>query len=200
QSTAQFASGSRKLAQYQHAALVPPGCQEFFCHQVHSVMQRSHQTEIGSAVVALNLFMAMVPLEKYDGLPFAGLEPPIDSFRFGLHLGKKVVVALDVSAARCSDLHKREFALVFRIFFEKSFDRSKALENPLRIAYTIDTNSQECRLHAQAAHRGLALEVVRSVVFAAAGFIIGKSYADRERFYDRPVILARDRKVFPVHA
>ena len=73
----------------QHAAFVAPRRQKFLRHQIHAIVQRSHQAKIGGAVVALNLFVAVVPLQKYDGLPLAGLKAPVDSFRFGFHLGQE---------------------------------------------------------------------------------------------------------------
>ena len=67
QSVAQFARGSGELAQDQYAAFVAARGEELLGHQVHTVVQRGHQAEIGGAIVAFNLLVAMVPLEKTMG-------------------------------------------------------------------------------------------------------------------------------------
>jgi hypothetical protein len=43
---------------------------------------------------------------QYDGPPLAELEPLVDALDLRLHLGKKVLVALDVKSAQCPELHK----------------------------------------------------------------------------------------------
>src|ERR1700732_2945629 len=145
-------SGGRscELAEDENAPFIPSRGQKFLGYEIHSIVQRRHQAEIGCAVIGLNLLMAVLALEKHNGVPLSSLETPIDAFRLGFHFGEQVVIALDMCPARSSDLHECEFPLIAGEFLEESLDRKEPLKNSLGIVDAIDTNSHERRLHAQA--------------------------------------------------
>ena len=142
----------------------------------------------------------MLPFQKYDGFPLAGLKVPIDSFRFSLHFREEVVIAFNVSAAGRANLHECEFALVLGIFFQKSLNRPEALQNSLGVVHAVDADPHERRLQTQVAHQSGPLEVVDFLVAALDGLIVREVHADWERPNDCPVVLAQHRKMFPVHA
>ena len=151
QSIAQLARRAGELAQDQHSALVPASCEKFLRDQVHAVMQRSDQAEIGCAVVRLNLLMAVLAIQKDDRLPLSALETPVDALRFGFHFGQQIVIALDVGAAGRSDLDEGELALIAGIFFKKALDGKKALEDSLCVVDAVDSDSDVGRIDPQAA-------------------------------------------------
>src|SRR5436190_1742034 len=113
-------------------------------------MQRSHQAQIGRPVVRLDLFMAVLPFQQYDRFPLVRAESPVDSLCFSLYLRLQIVISLDVSPARRSDLNEREYALIPLIFLQESLDRQESLQNPLGVVQTVHAHSHQCRSNPKA--------------------------------------------------
>src|SRR5450631_28617 len=147
---AQFAGGARKAAENEHTALVVSRGHKFLRHQVHAIMQRGHQAQIRGAVIRLNLFVTVLPVQQDDRLPLIGLESPVDAVRLRLHLRLQVVITLDVGAARSANLNERKDALIARILFQKALDGQKAFQNPLRIVHPVDAYAHQSGLDTQA--------------------------------------------------
>jgi hypothetical protein len=122
QCIAQFARSSGELAQDQHTAFVAPRREKLLRHQIHAVVQRCDHAHVGGAVVPLDFFMVVLVIQKYNGLPFAGLKPPINAFRFRFQFRHQIVIPLDVGAAGRSNLNEGELLPVFGIFLQESFD------------------------------------------------------------------------------
>ena len=137
--------------------------QELFGHQVHTVVQRSHEAQVGGAVEALDLAVAVVALAEDDGLPLRGLEAPVDALGFGVNLGQEIVVALDVGAAGRADLHEGEAALVARILFQKTLDRPEAFEDSLGVIDAVNAHAEQQSFDAQLLDQGGALVFHRAV-------------------------------------
>src|SRR5215471_6263221 len=146
---AQFPCGAGKTTKNQHAAFVLPRRDEFFRHEIHSIMKRSHQAEISGPIVGLNLLVAMLTIQEYDRLPMVCAEAPVDAVYLGLHFCLQVVIALDVSATWSANLNKREHSLVARIFLEKPFDSQESLENSLGVVESVDADTHEGRFDAE---------------------------------------------------
>src|SRR5207248_8830008 len=119
-SIAQFTSGAGEAAKNQNSLFVVPRGDKLLRHQVHPVVEGGHQAEIGRLVVALDLLVAVVPLQEDDWLPSARLEAPVDPFGLGFHVGKQVVIALDMRTAGGANLYKGKLALISRVFLERS--------------------------------------------------------------------------------
>src|SRR3970040_1258749 len=105
-------------------------------------MKRGNQTEVRRPIVGLDLFMSVVTFTENNWLPLFGLETPIDAICFCLHLRDKIMVLLDVGAARSSQFHERQLLLIGRVFFQKPLDSSKPFENAFRVVYPVDSYSQ----------------------------------------------------------
>src|SRR5439155_5692810 len=103
--------------------------------QVHPVVQGGHEVEICRLVVALDLLVAVMPLQEYDWLPPARLEAPVNSFGLGFHVSQQVVIALDVRATGCSDLDEGKLPLIGRVFLEHSLDGQATFQNSLCVIH-----------------------------------------------------------------
>ena len=85
-------------------------------------MQGRDQTNVCTPVVTFNFAVAMVPVQKDNRLPLASPKAPVDSFGFGLYLGKEVVIALNMRAAWGANLHKGELLPIEWIFLQHSLN------------------------------------------------------------------------------
>ena len=136
---------SRKAAQDQRSLLIAPRRNVFLGDQIHPIVERSHQAKIGRPIVGLDFLVAVMPLAKHDRFPIVGAESPVDSLCLGFHFCQKLVVATDVSSARCSNLDESEFSFVAWIAFQESLHCKKPLQNALRVVDSIHANAEiEC--------------------------------------------------------
>src|ERR1700730_12975246 len=71
---------------------------ELLGDKIHSIVQRSNQTERSGAIEAGDFLVRMMALEKDDGLPAAGLEAGVDAFGFGGELAEQILGAVNVGA------------------------------------------------------------------------------------------------------
>ena len=99
-------AGARKPAQDQCPLVVVARGNELLGHKIHAVVEGRDQAQVRGLVVSLDFLMRVMPLQVNDRLPTGGLKAPIDSVSFGPDIPQKIVIALDVGAARVSDLHE----------------------------------------------------------------------------------------------
>ena len=97
-----------------------------FRHQIHAVVQRRHQTNIGYLIIRFNLVVIMVPLQEDNGLPLSGLKTLVNALHLGFHVGNQVLITVDMGTAGRADLDMGEAALVGRVFLQKTL----SLETP----------------------------------------------------------------------
>jgi hypothetical protein len=67
----QFPRRSGECTQDQRTVLIVAADEVFLRDQVHAVMQRGDQANVGGPVEALNLGMVVMPLAEEDWFPFA---------------------------------------------------------------------------------------------------------------------------------
>ena len=70
----QFVTGAGKAAENQHALLVGARRHILLRHQVHPIVQGSHQAEVSGPVVGQDLFVAVVLRQEDDWLPARSFE------------------------------------------------------------------------------------------------------------------------------
>ena len=138
----QLAACACEQAQNERPAVILAGCNEFLRHQVHPVMQRSHQAQVRYTIVRFDLVMVVVSFQKHDRLPVSGLESPIDAFRLALDLRNQFLIAIDMGTARRADLHEREAALIGGVLIQESLDAAEPLWNSLGIVQAIDADAE----------------------------------------------------------
>src|SRR5262249_55236222 len=143
--------------------------------------------------------MAMVPLEENDWLPTLVSEAPVDALGLSIHLGKKIVIALDVRAAGSANLNKAELAMVARMRIEKSFHGEKALQDSFGVIHTVHSHAEVDRLNAQLFEESFARRA-GGRKFRVAGRFVRGSDADGEWAHHGHVRLAVHREVVPLHA
>src|SRR5947208_15471492 len=90
----------------------------------------------------------MVLLAKHDGFPARRLEARVDALRFYTDLIEKILIALNVRAARGTDLHESQPLLVSGIGLEKTLQGAEALEDSLGVVNAIDTHAEGRGRHA----------------------------------------------------
>src|ERR1700720_4118991 len=93
--------------------------------------------------------MRVMPFQKHDWFPAAGLEPRVDTFSFSGDFVQKVLVALNVSAARSADLHEGEAAVIGRVLLQEGLDPPEALENALGVIDAIDSDAEQSSFYPQ---------------------------------------------------
>ena len=138
----QFQRRSRKRAQNQYSPLVLPRRNELLRHQVHSVMQRCHQTHRCRAVKSSNLLVRMMFPQQQDWLPPAVLESHIDPVRFSRHFLQKLAITQNAGTTRRADLHKGKPPLKFRMNFQKSFDSAEPFQNSFRVVHSVNADAE----------------------------------------------------------
>lgn len=143
QRISQFPRRAREAAQDEHPSLVTPRGDEFLCDEVHSIVQRGHKAQISGAVIRKDFMVIMMPFQKNYRPPPISLELPVDALRLGLHFGLKIVVALDMRAARCANLHEREDTLIAGILLQESFHREEALQNSFCLIEPVDPDTHQ---------------------------------------------------------
>src|SRR5262249_24426635 len=153
---------------------------KFLGYQIHSVVQRSHQTNGGSPVKSRNFPMRVVFSQQQNRLPLSILESRIDSFCLGSHLVQELLITRNVRPAWRSDLHKRNPVLIFRINFQKSFNSAEPFQDSFCVVHAIYANSKQRCLRTKLLKKRGALfsRALPSPLFSSA---IGKRNADRIR-------------------
>src|SRR5712671_4429302 len=112
-------------------------------------MQRCHHAEGRSAIEPRDFFMGMVAFEEDNRFPAASLETRVDAVGLSGNLVQQILIALDVGAARRSDLDKGKAALVGRVKLEKKLDGPEALKNALGIVDAIDSDPEKLSRNVQ---------------------------------------------------
>src|SRR6476646_9225312 len=124
---------SGEAAQNQRPLLIGPRGDELFGHQIHPVVKRCDQAKIGRAIIRLDLFVAVMPLQEYNRLPSTRAETAVDAIHFLLYFRRQILITLNVRPAGRADLNKREMSLIRRELLEKSFNSAEALRNAFGI-------------------------------------------------------------------
>src|SRR3989338_6489912 len=106
QGTPYLTGGPRKLAQDEHSLSIRSGGDELLGDEVHSIMKRGHQTQIGGLIKRRDLRMGVVFLQEHNRLPRSRLESPVDPIHLRVQLCPQVMVSLNQRSARGSQLHK----------------------------------------------------------------------------------------------
>src|SRR5256714_6171062 len=179
---------SRKLADNHHALLVNLSRAEFFRHQVHSVFQRSNQSDIGSAIVAQQLFACEVAVNVVNGHPTGVGELAVDLTDQQLHFPAQGFVFLYVFPAGNDDQHKGDSVTNLRIAAQQDTKSLQALGNSLGVIHAVDAKQHEVIGELAAELVGCGFDVV-------TGGVVGeflKSDADGECGNLGLVIVASD--------
>jgi hypothetical protein len=92
---AEFAGRASEFAEDEHAVFVGTGGEILLGHQVHAVMERGDEADIGDTVPAVDFLMSALALNQDDGTPASGLEALVDALGGLLDLLAQVLVALD---------------------------------------------------------------------------------------------------------
>src|ERR1700693_1620016 len=159
-------------------------------------MQRRDHAERSGAEKARDLFVRMVFLEKHQRFPSRRLKAGVDAFGFAADFGQEFVVALEVRAAGCPDLHESETLLVGGVQFEKTLEAAETLENPFRVVYAVNANAQKGSLNTHFRAQSGAL-CARAGRLTDSMRILRKRHADRIRVHPRDVALAIDCETIP---
>ena len=141
--------GAGKGTENQDAAVVLAGGDKLLGDKIHAVVQRRDQTQRCGTVEPLNFLMRMMPFQKHDWFPAAGLKTRIDTVSFSADFVQKFLVAVDMSAAWSADLHEGESPLISRIQLQKALDTAEALKNPLGVVDAVDSNAEQGRFYPQ---------------------------------------------------
>ncbi len=138
QRVVQLARGAGESAEDEDAVIHAPGCQILLGDEVHAVVERRHQADIGGAVIALHFFVAALALDELDGFPSRGFEFAVDSLDCFFHLDTQIDVAGNARTAGRGDLDENDFFQVPRMLFEKKLKGQQALDNALSVVHAID--------------------------------------------------------------
>src|SRR5215471_8522220 len=103
-------AGARETAQDEGAAFIVPSGYVFLRYQIHAIVKRSDQAEVGGTIVGPYFIMAVMSLQEYDGLPLSFLETAVDTVGFVFHLSHQVLISLNAGAARCANLNEGKFS------------------------------------------------------------------------------------------
>src|ERR1051326_6765346 len=148
QGVGKFASSAGEGTEDEDAVFIVPRRDILLGDQVHAVVQRGDQADVGGTIEAIDLGMGMMAMPKPDRPPFAGLQTSIDARSLGFDALQEIVVLRDIRAARSADLNETEFLPVLRILVEESLDSAEALEDSLGVVDAIDTDADIKRLAA----------------------------------------------------
>src|SRR5436190_1369935 len=105
QSVHQFMACSREAAQNQRSLLIVPRGYVLLGHQIHPVVKGRDQAKIGRAIIWLDLFVAVMPIQEYDRLPSTRAETAVDAIHFLLYFRRQILITLDVRPAGRADLN-----------------------------------------------------------------------------------------------
>src|ERR1700692_946020 len=93
--------------------------------------------------------MRMMPLQKHDWFPAAGLKPRVDTLSFSADFLQKPPVAVDVSATGSTDLHEGESPLISGVQLQKALDTTEALKDPLGVVDAVDSDAEQGSFYPQ---------------------------------------------------
>src|SRR5215813_1618131 len=134
--------------------------------------------------------------QEHDRLPAASLEFCVDTFGFRTHFIQKLLVARNIRATGCADLHESEAPLVCRITFEKQLNAAESFKNTFGIVDAVDADAEQRRLDPQfcAELRAQLAGVLHS---ARDVGVFGECNADWVRPHAGDMPLAIDGKSIP---
>ena len=75
------------------------------------------------------------------------LSVPVNAFGFGFHIGKEIVITLNVRSAWSANLYKGELPLIDGVFLQHSLNRQETLQDALGVINAIHSHSKEQRLN-----------------------------------------------------
>src|SRR4029077_7736300 len=101
----------------------------------------------GCPVVALDLFVRVMPFEKDNGLPSPGVKLGINAFRFRAHLVQEILVPFNIGSARSTDLHQGKSSLKGWILFKEPLNRSESFQNSFCVIHTVHTHAEKRSLY-----------------------------------------------------
>src|SRR5579871_1029604 len=203
QRVGELVAGARKTAQNQDALIVGTRGDKFFRHQVHAVVQRSHQAEVGCTVVRQDFLVAVLAGQQDDRLPVTGLKTLIDPVGFASHLLDQIVIARNVSPAGRADLHESEFLFVSRAFFQEALNTAETFRNSLGVVDAIHSDAHEGSAHAEFRQQRRALQMgkIRPAGGFGGVFRFGvQSHANGKRPDQGLVAAARNAESTPVNS
>jgi hypothetical protein len=133
---------------------------------------------------------------EHDGAVGAAAEPRVHALDDGLDRQAKLLVAVDLHAARRGELHEREASTQLGLALEQALDGLQPLLDALRVVEPIDADAQQRRLgQAEGAkHRRTALRRRRQLCQPVHGLF------DRDgiRPDQRAAAAAHDAEVFAI--
>src|ERR1700686_2398068 len=140
----------------------------------------------------------MLPVEQNDRPPFISLKTPVFPACLCFDLRFQIVISLQMTAARCTDLHKCELPLIARILFKKTFQRQKPFQNSFRVVEAVYPDSQEQSFDVQALQQSRTS--VENLFATPFWRHLTPIHADRKRVHRRSVPQALNREMFPVNS
>ena len=140
--TAQLRSGARKLAYDQDAAFVNLGGAEFLCHQIHSILQRRNQADVGGPIVSQQFLTPKVAVNVVHRHPSGFGEFAIDLADQQLHFTAEVFVVGNLLAAGHNDLHQRDMASLFGKAPQQQPEGFEAFRNSLGVVEAVNTKNE----------------------------------------------------------
>ena len=139
----QFPSRPREAAQQEDPRQIILGGDELLRYQVHSVVERTDDAQIGQLIVGADLLMGELPLEVDDGAPVTlGIFPvrPIDQL---IDLPDEIVIAFYMGAAGRRDLDEDESFPVLRILLQEPVNRQEPFDDPLGVIDPLDADGHD---------------------------------------------------------
>src|SRR5204862_4867696 len=132
-----------KLGQDEHALLLDAGGAVFLGDEIHAVFQRSHERDVGGAVIGQEIAAAQASVYVPDGHPTAWThESAVDLADELLDLHLEIVVLRDIHAARHHDLDERHALAQIGIAIERVAKCLQTVRDAFRIVETIDPEYQ----------------------------------------------------------
>ena len=128
-------------AEDQHAPFVVTRGDELLRHQVHSVVQAPHVTEIRRAQEPVDLRRIVMGLEKADRTG-AAAKAGVDPIRRRPQRGSESAIGRQARSARFGNLHEDKASDVFGMPFEQPLDRHQFLDDAFGVVETIDADAE----------------------------------------------------------
>ena len=137
----QLAGRPGELAENENPLFIVPGRDEFFGHQIHSVMKTADDTQVGPAVMHHDVPHVMMPDQEMNRPISLRAKSCIDALGQCQDLLLELCILLDLRAARSGDLHKGESSDPLRFQFQEPFDGQKSFKNALGVIQTLDAQA-----------------------------------------------------------
>src|SRR6266436_324253 len=190
QRVAELRGSARELAQDERAPVLADR-DELLGDEVHAVVERRDQAQVGMAVVRPDLAVVVVALDIVHGPPLPGAEARVDVADRGVHFRVDLLVARDARAARRRKLDDDEPLPVLGTALEEAPDGADALRQALGVVEALDANAQELARDPEPAQESLAGDARR----------VGHEFwrhADRKRLDQGRALPARDGELLPL--